>query len=765
MESNSMKLEDGKPQDMEIDPIQSSQSPYSSSFSTMSTAGIGFSNNQSDTNGSVSSPVVNGSTGSRSGEATKAPEASLADKNTLLAVLSFLKKHNLKDTENILKQEAMLSEADMKGGIPSDTDVQSVLLSYASDENPDEYTDAYSQLKTFIDSSLDSYKYEVGQILWPVFVHMYLELVYNEHETQAQTFFIRFSKMQETFHEADLVSLGSIMKKAHLVNSENPFRPLSLGISSGKPGSSSGLYVVRMSREALSLLKRFLQEKRLKLIQNIVQDRIFVDVYDGMPRGKAAVQAVAGHLMGEALRQDNKAKVYYGLLREPDLQNVHMDEDDEEGGGESQNPSSNPTSATPSAQKTDSSQSAQGTPGASSDKSKKKKNKKDWLMSKKGKNDPNAPPINRMPLPELRDIDKIEKAKALREAGKRVPLGPERLPSICFYTILNGDQQVTCIKWSEDGTLMAVGFASSSIKIWSLTPTKLKKLKGASDLAEIERESDDVLVRMMDDRTAETTRTLRGHSGPVYSIDFSPDNSSEDATIRLWSLLTWTCIVVYKGHLFPVWKVVFSPHGGYYFASAGHERSARLWATDNYQPLRVFAGHFSDVTAIIFHPNSNYVATGSADRSVRLWDCVSGSCVRLMTGHKATVHTLAFSNDGRFLVSSGSDSKILIWDLANGGLVTILGQHTECVYTLAFSREGTILASGGLDYAIRLWDFNKLIEDVISEEGGATISPDSKKVSGDHSQVGAYHTKSTSVFGLHFTRRNILLASGPYQQS
>ena len=72
---------------------------------------------------------------------------------------------------------------------------------------------------------------------------------------------------------------------------------LSVGSSSG------GLYVVRMSREALILLKRFLQEKRLKLIQNIVQDRIFIDVYDGMPRGKAAVNAVAGHLMGESLKQ------------------------------------------------------------------------------------------------------------------------------------------------------------------------------------------------------------------------------------------------------------------------------------------------------------------------------------------------------------------------------------------------------------------------------------------------------------------------------
>jgi transcription initiation factor TFIID subunit 5 len=155
--------------------------------------------------------------------------------------------------------------------------------------------------------------------------------------------------------------------------------------------------VVRMSREALSTLKRFLQEKRLKLIQNIVQDRIHVEVYDGIPRGKAAIHAVAGHLMGEALRQDNKTKVYYGLLREPDLQNVQMDEDDEDGGGgggggsagggDSQGKSSE------GAQKTDSqsgSQGAQGTQGEKSS-SKKKKSKKDWLLSKKSKNDPNAP--------------------------------------------------------------------------------------------------------------------------------------------------------------------------------------------------------------------------------------------------------------------------------------------------------------------------------------------------------------------------------------
>jgi len=372
-----------------------------------------------------------------------------------------------------------------------------------------------------------------------------------------------------------------------------------------------------------------------------------------------------------------------------------------------------------------------------------------------------------MPLPEVRDVDKLEKAKALRESAKRATLGSDKLPSICMYTLLNVDNLVCCIKWTDDGSLMAVGFSTALIKIWSLTPMKLKKIKAATDLTEIDREADDVLVRMMDDRTGESMRTMRGHSGPVYSIDFSPDKStmlttSEDTTIRLWSLITWSCLVVYKGHLYPVWKAVFSPHGGYYFASAGQDRTARLWTTDNHQPLRLFAGHYADVTAVVFHPNSNYVATGSSDRSVRLFDCVSGSCVRLMTGHKGMVDSLLFSNDGRFLVSCGMDTKVIVWDIATGGLLVALTFHTAPVYTMTLSREGSVLATGGQDCCVRLWNFTKLTEDLLSEDGAST-APEAKKLTGAHLLIGEFPTKNIPMYGLHFTRRNVLLASGPFQ--
>lgn len=51
---------------------------------------------------------------------------------------------------------------------------------------------------------------------------------------------------------------------------------------------------------------------------------------------------------------------------------------------------------------------------------------------------------------------------------------------------------------------------------------------------------EDVLVRMMDERSSETAKSLYGHSGPVYSLSFSSDknlllSSSEDATSKITS--------------------------------------------------------------------------------------------------------------------------------------------------------------------------------------------------------------------------------------
>lgn len=48
--------------------------------------------------------------------------------------------------------------------------------------------------------------------------------------------------------------------------------------------------------------------------------------------------------------------------------------------------------------------------------------------------------MDRIPLPELKDSDKLDKIMYMKEATKRIRLTPETLPSICFYTFLNAYQ-------------------------------------------------------------------------------------------------------------------------------------------------------------------------------------------------------------------------------------------------------------------------------------------------------------------------------------
>ncbi|XP_038146657.1 transcription initiation factor TFIID subunit 5 isoform X1 [Cyprinodon tularosa] len=720
----------------------------------------GFGNNHAN-----DARVLTASPGSSAAAGNNKPAAGAPEEQqTLLAVLQFLRKNKLSESAEILRREAGLPEevlnpkgsdstgsgqggstevdgedassllsrvtlptpggakAPSKAAGEDQPDVNVVLSAYSQQGDPTLYEVYYSGLKKFIESVLDCHRAELSQVFYPLFVHMYLELVYNNHESEAKAFFEKFSGDQECYYEEDLRILSSLTKKEHMRGNETllDFR--------------TSKFVLRISRDSYQLLKRHLQERQNNQIWNIIQEHLYIDIFDGMLRSKSQIDAMSGSLAGEAKREANKAKVYYGLLKEPEIE-LPLDDEDEEADNEEGKP-------------------------------KKKKPKKDSTGSKSKKQDPNAPSQTRIPLPELKDSDKLDKIMYLKESTKRVRLGPDNLPSICFYTFLNAYQGLTAVDMTDDSSLIAGGFADSTVRVWSVTPKKLRKVKTAADLNLIDKESDDVLERIMDDKTASESKCLHGHSGPVYGISFSPDrnyvlSSSEDGTVRLWSLLTFTCLVGYKGHNYPVWDTQFSPYG-YYFVSGGHDRVARLWATDHHQPLRIFAGHLADVTCTRFHPNANYVATGSSDRTIRLWDVLTGNCVRIFTGHKGPIHALAFSPNGKFLASGATDGRVLLWDIGHGLMVGELKGHTDTIYSLRFSRDGEILASGSMDNTVRLWDAMKAFDDLETDDFTAATGHIHLQDNSQELLLGTYMTKSTPVIHLHFTRRNLLLAAGAY---
>lgn len=73
------------------------------------------------------------------------------------------------------------------------------------------------------------------------------------------------------------------------------------------------------------------------------------------------------------------------------------------------------------------------------------------------------------------------------------------------------------------------------MQAWTLTSEKLKPLRNASDLDDVDKDADDVMEQMLDDSAGSNSVSFVGHSGPVYGCSFSPDKRmlltcSEDST-------------------------------------------------------------------------------------------------------------------------------------------------------------------------------------------------------------------------------------------
>ncbi|KAJ1499611.1 Transcription initiation factor TFIID subunit 5 [Coelomomyces lativittatus] len=176
----------------------------------------------------------------------------------------------------------------------------------------------------------------------------------------------------------------------------------------------------------------------------------------------------------------------------------------------------------------------------------------------------------------------------------------------------------------------------------------------------------------------------------------------------------------------------------------------------------------SSLKTVRFHPNSCYLATGSSDKTVRLWDISGGHCVRVFNGCNGAVQALAFSPDGQKLATAGEDRYIYLWDILSGTKIKRMAGHRGLVTSLSFSGEGSLLASAGVDGTVRIWDILKSEdEDLVSPidvttNVTTTNSKKKRKKLTNHDLLEVYPTKKTPVIQIQFTRRNLLLGTGPY---
>uniref|UniRef100_A0A0E0E4F5 TFIID subunit TAF5 NTD2 domain-containing protein n=1 Tax=Oryza meridionalis TaxID=40149 RepID=A0A0E0E4F5_9ORYZ len=539
-----------------------------------------------------------------------------------------------------------------------------------SENDPARYYDGYSKLRTWAYSSLDQYKHELLRVLYPVFIHSFMDLVAEGHTQEARSFFHTFREDHELMHSRDLQKLEGILSPSHLEYS-------------------------------YELLLQYLQKTQALVVLGIINERTTFDVSPGQPSlisDDTDVVALVG-TKKDLAKQINLKELLEDSVEER-MEKALLESDKTE--AESKDADAEDNNKRKSSEG--------GKQGGSV-----KKVKKDKIAGATGKTNKSETSIVSVAprvKPELTlPVIPVEVEQSiLEDLRNRAQLNSLALPSVSFYTFLN----------THNGP------------------------QGENGLSQGERTS-------ASDYGKRPYTLFQGHSGPVYSAAFSPFgdfllSSSSDSTIRLWSTKLNANLVCYKGHNYPVWDVQFSPVG-HYFASASHDRTARIWSMDKIQPLRIMAGHLSDVD---WHVNCNYIATGSSDKTVRLWDVQTGECIRMFIGHRSMVLSLAMSPDGRYMASGDEDGTIMMWDLSSGRCVSPLGGHSSCVWSLAYSCEGALLASGSADCTVKLWDVASSTK-VLKTDDTSTNRLRMLKT---------LRTKSTPVYTLRFSRRNLLFAAG-----
>jgi WD40 repeat protein len=272
--------------------------------------------------------------------------------------------------------------------------------------------------------------------------------------------------------------------------------------------------------------------------------------------------------------------------------------------------------------------------------------------------------------------------------------------------------------------------------------------------------------------------TLRGHSGPIRAVAFSPDSQriatgSEDHTVKIWEAATGNPLLTLSRHSRAVNGIAFSPDGqrlvtagddetkvwdaisgmelfalsgpnsgsrsasfsadGQYILTARYDQTARTWDAATGHELLTLSGHTFAVMSAAFASDGQRVVTGGWDSTVRLWQTKTATQLRILPGHSDPVRSVAFSPDGRRIVSGSDDQTARVWDCATGQELVSFEGHAAPVLSVVFSSDGQNVLSAGADLSARLWNATTgkqllILKGHTRPVTSAALSPDGKLI-------------------------------------
>lgn len=208
-------------------------------------------------------------------------------------------------------------------------------------------------------------------------------------------------------------------------------------------------------------------------------------------------------------------------------------------------------------------------------------------------------------------------------------------------------------------------------------------------------------------------RVFCGHTGPLRSIDFSPNGrymvtAGEDATVRVWECQTGRELSKRTEHTGYVTYVRFLDE--HRFLSASDDKRVLLWSVDSEVPVCTFAGHEEKIVSLAIAPDGRRFASCGLESKIRLWDIQSGEQSKepVLPGYEGWWRNLAFLNDGQELMASRSGDDVVVFDVASGEVVRRFYVGEDWA-DLAISPDGS-LALHAARRNVVLWDLTSGVQ-------------------------------------------------------
>ena len=170
---------------------------------------------------------------------------------------------------------------------------------------------------------------------------------------------------------------------------------------------------------------------------------------------------------------------------------------------------------------------------------------------------------------------------------------------------------VNCLRWSNSGTYLASGGDDNLVMVWQLGRSTGSSTVFGTGGAVVNVEN------------WKCSHVLRGHSGDVLDVAWSPDDNyvatgSVDNSIIIWNAQKFPEIQhVIKGHQGLVKGVTFDPVGKY-FASQSDDKSLCIWKTADWkldskitEPFEE-AGGTTHALRLDWSPDGSYIVSAHA---------------------------------------------------------------------------------------------------------------------------------------------------------